>query len=252
MSIIDLLSTTLIMDSIFDNLSASAVSSLLCACHITFSDETIKKYLSPRRELLEFKPWIDDRLSERCKVTLVGIDLDRLRDRIENPATYWARDDARDSIKVWLAVTPNGQQEVSGKTYLDLDGNEVSGLCTCGGRPGQPYYSYANRVIHFRTHHQHITSTFLVPSGMMTYYSRDDCANWYKSKLSNDNGVEIYFFARQIEDHGERLLPSVTLMMCISLKPRNNSITHLFAAINRTYLQLHPLANLVTDVASTS
>jgi hypothetical protein len=69
---------------------------------LTPSEETM--FLNPVRELPEYEGWINDMISMGNGVTLMGSDLQRLMERINDPVTYWNKPSGTDMITVWLMV----------------------------------------------------------------------------------------------------------------------------------------------------
>ena len=103
MSMDKLLAATPIATAIMDLISASDVSSLLYACGTGLSDYWKRYYMNPIRDLPEYQSWIENETKNRNWVVLVGKDLNALKDRIANPASYWSSAQARDGIHIWLA-----------------------------------------------------------------------------------------------------------------------------------------------------
>lgn len=94
-----------VLESILSSLSASDVSSFMCAFDVELPDTITNKYVNVMRDMPEHLNWITEQSELGNKVMLIGTDLERLGRRIISPSTYDRKNEK--PLCIWLVVAPS-------------------------------------------------------------------------------------------------------------------------------------------------
>jgi hypothetical protein len=91
--------------------SLSATSAATFSRMLMFPLTKIEKkwYLDLLRDFGEHAVRIREFMKDGCTITLVGKDVRKLVDRIEDPVGYWMNNRNTNPLNIWVAVVPKGR-----------------------------------------------------------------------------------------------------------------------------------------------
>ncbi|KAK3614888.1 hypothetical protein LTR56_026946 [Elasticomyces elasticus] len=88
--------------SMMEHLTATDLATLCYAFELSLTQQERNVYLLPTRDLLKQKQWIESRVENGAKVTMMSKDLPLWLMRIENPHRYWSIYTTHIVVRIWI------------------------------------------------------------------------------------------------------------------------------------------------------